>query len=221
MKSLAIIFGALLVLGLPSASFSKPNQMAGVDWATKGYRQAAIEKRKLTCSDYAAICIRRGNEPSILQVGRCSVQADWRFCWPQGRTFRCVRETVVLARTTASHCDSMPTDGPDDVDIEPAVVCAACGRHGADVRPDWESLESRARRQALLMADWSRAFDDPIPVCACCGPVTLPGTMRPRCRSPCRRGSSGRPPHGRRCTRTGRISTAATAQGSAQFRIVR
>ena len=58
----------------------------------------------------------------------------------------------------------MPTDGPDDVDIEPAVVCAACGRHGADVRPDWESLESRPRRQALLMADWSRAFDDPIPV---------------------------------------------------------
>jgi hypothetical protein len=30
----------------------------------------------------------------------------------------------------------------DDVwlsDIEPAFICVACGRRGADIRPDWES----------------------------------------------------------------------------------
>jgi len=26
-------------------------------------------------------------------------------------------------------------------DIEPAFVCAVCGRHGADVRPDWQEVE--------------------------------------------------------------------------------
>jgi len=87
MKSLAIIFGALLVLGLPSASFSKPNQMAGVDWATKGYRQAAIEKRKLTCSDYAAICIRRGNEPSICKSAGAQCRQTGVFVGPKGGRF--------------------------------------------------------------------------------------------------------------------------------------
>jgi hypothetical protein len=38
----------------------------------------------------------------------------------------------------------------DDIrlsDIEPAFVCAVCGRRGADVRPDWESLQPRPKRQ--------------------------------------------------------------------------
>jgi hypothetical protein len=32
-------------------------------------------------------------------------------------------------------------------DIEPAFVCAACGRRGADIRPDWDSLQPRPKRQ--------------------------------------------------------------------------
>jgi len=43
-----------------------------------------------------------------------------------------------------SHCTRLAADRwPDDVrlsDIEPRFVCAACGRRGADVRPDWDSL---------------------------------------------------------------------------------
>jgi hypothetical protein len=38
---------------------------------------------------------------------------------------------------------------PDDVrlpDIESRFVCAACGRRGADIRPDWQSLEPPLRR---------------------------------------------------------------------------
>ena len=31
-------------------------------------------------------------------------------------------------------------------DIELKFVCAACGRRGADVRPDWQSLQPRPRR---------------------------------------------------------------------------
>ena len=28
-------------------------------------------------------------------------------------------------------------------DIEPRFVCKACGKRGADVRPDWQSVESQ------------------------------------------------------------------------------
>jgi hypothetical protein len=87
MKSLAIILGAFLVLGLPSVSFSKPNQMAGVDWATKGYNQAAREKMKFTCSDYAAICIRRGNEPSVCQSAGAQCRKTGVFVGPRGGRF--------------------------------------------------------------------------------------------------------------------------------------
>jgi len=36
---------------------------------------------------------------------------------------------------------------PDDVrlsDLEPRFTCQACGRRGADVRPDWQSAEAYA-----------------------------------------------------------------------------
>jgi hypothetical protein len=36
---------------------------------------------------------------------------------------------------------------PDDVrlsDLEPRFICEACGRRGADVRPDWQSAEAYA-----------------------------------------------------------------------------
>jgi hypothetical protein len=36
---------------------------------------------------------------------------------------------------------------PDDVrlsDIEGAFVCKACGRRGADVRPDWQGVDAYA-----------------------------------------------------------------------------
>jgi len=43
-----------------------------------------------------------------------------------------------------SHCTRLAADRwADDVrlsDVEPRFVCAACGRRGADVRPDWESV---------------------------------------------------------------------------------
>jgi hypothetical protein len=38
---------------------------------------------------------------------------------------------------------------PDDIrlsDIEVGFVCTARGRRGADVRPDWDSLEPRPKR---------------------------------------------------------------------------
>jgi hypothetical protein len=34
-------------------------------------------------------------------------------------------------------------------DIEPKFVCAACGRRGADVRPDWETVSERPRPRGL------------------------------------------------------------------------
>jgi hypothetical protein len=36
---------------------------------------------------------------------------------------------------------------PDDVrlsDIEPLFICRACGQKGADVRPNWDSVEAYA-----------------------------------------------------------------------------
>jgi hypothetical protein len=50
----------------------------------------------------------------------------------------------VLVSCADHHCSHSVAlsadDWPDDVrlsDIEPRFVCAACGKHGADVRPDF------------------------------------------------------------------------------------
>ena len=51
----------------------------------------------------------------------------------------------------SSHSTCLDADPwADDIrlsDIEPMFVCAARGRRGADIRPDWRSLEPRPRRQ--------------------------------------------------------------------------
>ena len=47
-----------------------------------------------------------------------------------------------------NHSIAMSADRwPDDVrlsDIEPRFICEACGKRGADVRPDWTSAEAYA-----------------------------------------------------------------------------
>jgi hypothetical protein len=47
-----------------------------------------------------------------------------------------------------SHGTAISADRwPDDVrlsDIEPLFTCQACGRRGADVRPDWQLAEAYA-----------------------------------------------------------------------------
>jgi len=47
-----------------------------------------------------------------------------------------------------SHSTTISADRwPDDVrlsDLEPRFICQACGRRGADVRPDWQSAEAYA-----------------------------------------------------------------------------
>jgi hypothetical protein len=47
-----------------------------------------------------------------------------------------------------SHSTTISADRwPDDVgpsDIEMRFICEACGRRGADVRPDWQSAEAYA-----------------------------------------------------------------------------
>jgi hypothetical protein len=35
-------------------------------------------------------------------------------------------------------------------DIEPRFVCAACGRRGADVRPDWQTVDSQLPARAPI-----------------------------------------------------------------------
>jgi hypothetical protein len=44
----------------------------------------------------------------------------------------------------SSHWVKLSADRwPDEVrlsDIEPEFVCQACGLHGADIRPDWDTL---------------------------------------------------------------------------------
>jgi hypothetical protein len=50
-----------------------------------------------------------------------------------------------------SHSMSLDADRwSDDIrlsDIEAGFVCTACGRRGADIRPDWQSLEPSPKRQ--------------------------------------------------------------------------
>ena len=90
MKSLTIILGAFFILSVTPASMGKPNQMAGIDWGTKGYKQAARDKMKRgpsTCSSYTAICIRRGNEASICQSAGAQCMQTGIFVGPKGGRF--------------------------------------------------------------------------------------------------------------------------------------
>jgi hypothetical protein len=54
---------------------------------------------------------------------------------------------VYCADYRCSHSIEMSADQwSDDVrlsDIEPRFICKACGKRGADVRPDWQSVESQ------------------------------------------------------------------------------
>jgi len=86
-KYLAVISGVLFVLSLPSVSVAKPNQMAGIDWATKGYRQAAREANRRPCSGYVAICMRRGNDPSVCQSAGAMCRQTGIFVGPRGGRF--------------------------------------------------------------------------------------------------------------------------------------
>jgi len=46
-------------------------------------------------------------------------------------------------------------------DLGPRFVCQACGKRGADVRPDFNWKESR-RGDGLPRVSWSRKFSEPI-----------------------------------------------------------
>jgi hypothetical protein len=87
MKPLKIILGTFVVLSLTSSVSGKANQMAGKDWATKGYRQAAREKMKFTCSEYTARCIGRGNEPPICQSAGAQCKQTGVFIGVKGGRF--------------------------------------------------------------------------------------------------------------------------------------
>lgn len=99
MKTLvALVIVALLSLAVGS-SFAlayfrgRPNQMAGQDWATRGYNAAAKEKRMkgLSCSSASAACIRRnGRSPQIVatcQSARASCMSTGTFVGVQGKVF--------------------------------------------------------------------------------------------------------------------------------------
>jgi hypothetical protein len=56
---------------------------------------------------------------------------------------------------------------PDDLrmsDIEAQFVRQACGKCGADVRPDFNWNREASKRDGLSVMSWSRAFHVPIPL---------------------------------------------------------
>lgn len=94
--ALAVVLFLDLILSSPFALAyfgGRPAQMAGQDWATRGYNLAAREKRMkgVSCSSAAATCIRNnGASPYI--VGKCqSARADCMntgtFVGVQGKIF--------------------------------------------------------------------------------------------------------------------------------------
>jgi hypothetical protein len=76
---------------------------------------------------------------------------------PQKITFGEMRESgvrsilIYCSDYHCSHWTAISADPwPDDVrlsDLEPKFVCSVCGRHGADVRPDfdWDKPEKLTR----------------------------------------------------------------------------
>jgi hypothetical protein len=99
MKTLiTLIIAAFLSLTVAS-SFAlayfrgRPNQMAGQDWATRGYNAAAKGKgmKGASCSSASAACIRNnGSSPEGVakcQSARASCMSTGTFVGAQGKVF--------------------------------------------------------------------------------------------------------------------------------------
>ena len=96
MKTLiALVITAFLSLTVASSfalARGRPNQMAGQDWATRGYNAAAKEKTKRpSCSSASAACIRNnGSSPEVVakcQSARASCISTGTFVGVQGKVF--------------------------------------------------------------------------------------------------------------------------------------
>jgi hypothetical protein len=91
---------------------------------------------------------------------------------PQKITFADMREQgargilVCCADYTGSHSIALSADRwPDDLqlsDLEPRFICKACGKRGADVRPDFNRSRTPVRQKGLSMRFVERLpFADP------------------------------------------------------------
>lgn len=99
MKTLAALVMCAL-LGLTVASFfapahsrGRPNQMAGQDWASRGYNSANKAKRLkgVSCSSASAACVRNnGRSPEVVaqcQSARANCMSTGTFIGVQGKMF--------------------------------------------------------------------------------------------------------------------------------------
>lgn len=109
MKTLiALVMTAFLSLTVAS-SFAlayfrgRPNQMAGQDWATRGYNAAAKEKKTkgLSCSSASAACIRNnGSSPEVVAKCQSATSKLYQYrhvCWGAGQSISGLGEDVTVA----------------------------------------------------------------------------------------------------------------------------
>ena len=98
-----------------------------------------------------------GAEDSIYILFASLARFQWRMpvvTRPQKITLAEMRASGVrglLIYCSDYHCSHWTAISgdpwPDDVrlfDLEPRFICQACGRRGAEVRPDWQSAEEYA-----------------------------------------------------------------------------
>jgi hypothetical protein len=75
--------------------------------------------------------------------------AEMRACGVRGLLIYC-------SDYHCSHWTAISGDQwPDDVrlsDLEPRFTCQACGRRGAEMRPDWQSVEECAQSGLITSA---------------------------------------------------------------------
>jgi hypothetical protein len=89
MKKLAAILASFFMplMAADAREISRPNQMVGIDWATRGYASENIKKTPPTCSSYATVCIRRWKQPSACQAARARCIQTGAFVGLTGRRF--------------------------------------------------------------------------------------------------------------------------------------
>ena len=93
MKTLAPLFIVAcftVAVVSPAPVQGRPNQMAGQDYATKGYNAAARQKGR-SCSTASAMCVKNnGNTPEVVarcQSARAACLRSGTFVGLQGRVF--------------------------------------------------------------------------------------------------------------------------------------
>jgi hypothetical protein len=109
-----------------------------------------IETARPTVSGWPVAVLDQDQEPQapgdVASHGNKMVDHPQKITFAEMRAAGVRRVLIYCRDFRCSHLNVVPDDAdrwPDELrisDIEDKFVCSACGKRGADIRPDWQSV---------------------------------------------------------------------------------